>query len=333
MVELEWLEKVNEKVIEPEREICDPHHHLWQRPGSKYLLEEFLEDIAGGHNVKSTVFVECAAMFNSDTPPELAPIGETEFVQGIAAMSASGGFGNCRVAQGIVGFADLSLGRCVKSTLEGHLGVAPKRFKGIRHATGWHSSQEIKNSHSNPSKGLMSSEKFLEGFEILGELDLSFDAWCYHEQLPEFAQLARANPDVTIILDHFGGPMGIGPYQGKMDEVFRRWREEVLELVPLENVFFKLGGINMKVNGFDWHKRALPPSSDELVEATARYYEVCIKEFGSERCMFESNFPVDKASVSYDVLWNAFKKIAWNLEESDKDNLFRKTAMRVYRLE
>ena len=327
-----WLNQVQEEAIEPERPICDAHHHLWERNGSTYLLHEMLADINTGHNLVSTVFVECAAMYNVDLSPEHSPVGETEFVQGIAAMSSSGQYGDCRVAAGIVSFADLTLGEAVRPVLQAHIDAAPNRFKGIRHTAGWHSSDEIKNSHSNPVEHQFLQDDFQEGFRVLAELDLSFDAWCYHTQIQDVVELANNHPDANIILDHFAGPIGIGPYAGKLDDVFSFWRDEIVALTDCRNVSFKLGGINMKRNGFDWHLRDKPPTSDELVDRTAPYYEFCIDQFGADRCMFESNYPVDKDSVSYPVLWNAFKKMAMSKSEAEKDLLFRGTAERVYRL-
>ena len=332
MIKKNWLNSIVEEILDPGREICDPHHHLWHRNGSRYLLEDFLDDTRTGHNVLSTVYVECESMYSLDVAEEFAPVGETEFVQGVAAMSSSGGFGDCRVAKGIVGFADLRLGRAVKDVLESHIEAAPKRFKGIRHATGWHESSEIRNSHSNPKKSEMLTDSFLEGFGVLQELNLSFDAWCYHEQIPEIVKLASIYPETVIILDHFGGPLGIGPYEKQRDRVYENWKEAVSELASSDNVFFKLGGINMKLNGYNWHQRAHPPTSDQLVDLTGRYYEFCINRFGSKRCMFESNFPVDKASVSYHVLWNAYKKLTRQLTEEEKSDLFHQTAETVYKL-
>ncbi len=332
MTNQSWLDQVQEDILEPERKICDPHHHLWDRNGSRYLLHELLADIDSGHRVVSTVFVECDSMFSADLPVHMAPVGETEFVQGVAAMSASGGYGEIRACAGIVSFADLTLGADVREVLEAHVQASINRFRGIRHAAGWHKSPDIKNSHSHPVERQMLQDDFLEGFTVLGDMGLSFDAWCYHHQIPEFAELARLNPGVTIILDHFAGPLGIGPYEGKKDEVFDAWKNEIQALTELPNVFFKLGGINMKVNGYEWHKRELPPSSDELVDATGAYYEFCIDQFGADRCMFESNFPVDKESVSYPVLWNAFKKLAQTRTEAEKDALFHDTATRAYHL-
>ncbi len=325
-----WLAQVREDIIEPDRPVCDPHHHLWDHPGSRYLLDELLEDTGSGHNIVSTVFVECGSMYSADTTKELAPVGETEFVQGIAAMSASGRYGDMRAAAAIVGFADLTLGAGVRPVLDAHIAASPNRFRGIRHATGWHASDAIRNSHTSPPQGLMGMESFREGLTIVGEMGLTFDAWFYHEQIPEFVALAKDFPEVTMILDHFGGPLGIGPYTP--EDTWRDWQDLIAPLKDCENVHFKLGGINMKINGFDWHRRDKPPTSDELVDRTAPYYEFCIDHFGADRCMFESNFPVDRESCSYAVLWNAFKKMAAGRPETEKDALFHDTAARVYRI-
>lgn len=326
-----WLEQVTEEVLDPEQKICDAHHHLWDFPGSQYMLPELVADIGDGHNVVSTVFMECTSMYRAEGPKHLAPVGETEFVQGIAAMSASGNYGPAQVAAGIVGFADLSLGAAVREVLEAHLVASPNRFKGIRHATSWHSDPKIRNAHTNPPEGLSETPAFRAGYEVLGDMGLSFDAWCYFEQIPQLVELAKAYPEVTMIVDHFAGPIRMGPHTDA-DEIFATWQKLIAPFANLDNVHFKLGGINMKVNGFDWHKRDKPPASDELVEATGHYYHHCIKEFGAARCMFESNFPVDKVSCSYRVLYNYFKKIASVYSGSERQDLFHDTAARVYRL-
>lgn len=329
----EWLAKVKEAALEPQLPIVDPHHHLWVHPGSRYELEELLGDTGQGHNIRATIFVECAAMYRADGPEHLKPVGETEYVNGIAAKSASGGFGEMRACAGIVGFADLRLGAAVDEVLEAHIAAAPARFRGIRHASAFDASPEVRPSHTNPPEGLLGLADFREGFKRLAKYKLSFDAWLYHRQIPELTSLARANPETTIIFDHFGGPIGIGPYEGKRGEIFAQWKKDVAELASCPNVVAKLGGINMAVNGYGWHKRDLPPTSDELVAATRDWYLHSIDVFGPERCMFESNFPVDKLSCSYGVLWNAFKKIASGFTADDKKHLFHDTAARVYRLD
>jgi predicted TIM-barrel fold metal-dependent hydrolase len=327
-----WLDQVQEDILEPERPICDPHHHLWDRGGNRYLLDELLLDTQSGHNIISTVFVECLSMYRADGPEEMKPVGETEFVQGVAAMSASGGYGDIRACAGIIGLADLALGDAVAPVLEAHIAASPNRFRGIRHAAGWHASPEIRNSHTNPPEGLLGDPNFRKGYAHLGRLGLTFEAWLYHPQIPELTDLVRAFPDIPVVLDHFGGPLGIGPFAGKHAEVFDAWKPAIADLAKSQNVYAKLGGINMPLNGFGWDKRAVPPTSDELVAATRQYYEFTIEQFGPERCMFESNFPVDKASVSYPVLWNAFKKMASGFREDEKDAMFRGTATKFYRL-
>tara|TARA_E500000331_G_scaffold230992_1_gene221277 strand:+ start:92 stop:1096 length:1005 start_codon:yes stop_codon:yes gene_type:complete len=327
-----WLAQVSEEILDPDLAICDPHHHLWWRPENKYLLDDLLKDTGSGHRVVSTVFVECSSMYRDGESVACAPVGETEFVQGVAAMSASGGFGETRVAKGIVSFADLTLGLGVREVLEAHQQAGVGRFRGIRHAAGWHESSAIRNSHANPVQGLMMRNDFREGMSVLDDMGLSFDAWFYHHQFAEFADLARAFPNVTMILDHFGGPLGIGPYANNRDHVFEDWKQSIGALVDCKNVYFKLGGINMKLNGFEWHKRDKPPSSDELVDATAPYYDHCIDLFGVDRCMFESNFPVDKESCSYAVLWNAFKKMTAGRSAPERQALFHDNAHRAYRL-
>jgi L-fuconolactonase len=326
-----WLAQVREEILEPQLPICDPHHHLWDHPSSRYLLDELIEDVGSGHNVVSTVFVECASMYRADGPPELRPVGETEFVNGIAAMSASGGYGNLRACAGIVSFADLSLGAKIGEVLDVHI-ARSERFRGIRHAAGWDADERVRNSHSNPPKSLLLDPVFRQGFRELGRRNLSFDAWLYHPQIGELTDLARAFPDVTIVLDHFGGPLGIGPYEGHREEIFAHWRHDVAELARCPNVYAKLGGLVMPINGFGFHQRERPATSDEIVAATGRYYRHAIDCFGVERCMFESNFPVDKQSCSYAVLWNAFKKMVADASASEKQRLFHDTAREAYRL-
>ena len=326
-----WLDQSREQPLEPELPICDPHHHLWDRPQDRYMLEDLVAD-AEGHRVQKTVFVECMSMYNVDLPEALRPVGETEFVQGIAAQSASGQYGPTRVAAGIVGFADLCLGEAVDEVLEAHMRASPSRFRGIRHASGWHASDAIRNSHTRPHAGLLLEDTFRRGFACLEKRGLSFDAWLYHPQLHELLDLARAFEGTTIILDHVGGPLGIGPYAERRSEVVDSWRRVIGELSNCPNVLVKLGGLTMPICGFGFHERDRPPSSIELAETLGPYYLFCIEKFGPDRCMFESNFPVDKASCSYAVLWNAFKRISQGFDAQERAALFHDTAARAYRL-
>ncbi len=326
-----WLAQVQEAIVEPALPICDPHHHLWDYPHNRYLLDELLADIGSGHNVVSTVFMECASMYREDGPEALKPVGETEFVNGVAAMSASGTYGPSRLCAAIVGFADLTLGKAVGAVLDAHRAASP-RFVGIRHASGWDASPLVRNSHTNPSAHLLADPVFRTGLDELGKRGMSFDAWLYHPQIGDLVELARAFPEQRIVFDHFGGPLGIGPYEGRRAEIFAQWKRDVTELARHPNVVAKLGGLVMPINGFDFHKAARPASSEEIVNATRDYYLHMIDCFGPARCMFESNFPVDKSSCSYAVLWNAFKRLVSDFSESDKRDLFHDTAARTYGL-
>jgi len=254
----DWLATVEEEILEPDLPICDPHHHLWdgasQHIQPRYLLDEILEDVSGGHNIVSTVFIECGAMFKQDGPEHLRPVGETEFVNGIAAMSASGRYGKTRVAAGIIGTVDLRIGALAGKVLDAHIAAGRGRFRGIRRAIAWDAAPEIRNHRTDPPQSVMMQEDYRRGFAELGPRGMTFEAWCYHRQIPEVTDLARAFPDTTIILDHFGGPLGTGPYTGKADEVFATWKPMVTELASCPNVMAKLGGINMDVNGFAWTK-------------------------------------------------------------------------------
>jgi predicted TIM-barrel fold metal-dependent hydrolase len=327
-----WLSQVTEDALDPALPIIDPHHHLWDHPDNRYVAEDFLTDTASGHNIVQSVFVECTSMYRKAGPDELRPVGETEYVRELAEKSDAISPSRTKVAAGIVGFADLTLGGSVTPVLTAHIEAGGGRFRGIRHASGWDASGDVRNSHTQPPSGLLSENRFREGFACLDQHGLSFDAWHYHPQIPELTSLARAFPDTTIILDHVGGPLGIGPYAGKRDQIFRQWKHDIAELAGCENVYVKLGGLAMKICGFGWHTQEKPPSSQQLAAASAPYYHYCIEQFGVARCMFESNFPVDKLSCSYGVLWNSFKSLAEGCSADERAALFHNTAARVYRL-
>ncbi|MEE8318907.1 MAG: amidohydrolase family protein [Dehalococcoidales bacterium] len=327
-----WLGLTLEEPLDPDLPICDPHHHLWDRPDDRYLLEELLRDTGGGHRIVRTVFVECRAGYRKDGPQEMQPVGETEFVAAIAAGNARQPGRMTDVAAGIVGFADLTSGSAVIPVLEAHIAASPDRFRGIRHISAWDASPDIESSRT-PPPGLLMESKFREGFACLKKYNLSFDAWLYHPQLMELVDLARAFPDITIILNHIAGPLGTGPYTGKKAEVFHDWQRDIAALAACHNVFVKLGGLGMTRNGFGWHEQASPPNSTELAEAMTPFFGYCIEQFGPDRCMFESNFPVDKVAYSYTVLWNAFKRIAGDCSPPERAALFHDTAVKAYRLQ
>jgi L-fuconolactonase len=329
-----WLAKQPEEpILDPDLPIIDTHHHLWNRAGDRYLLREFLADLATGHNVVATVFLQCHAMHRASGPPEMRPVGETEFVAGVAAMSASGAYGSARVAAGIVGFADLTLGDRVEPVLEAHIRAGGGRFRGIRHSAGWDASEIIGNSGAEMRPHLYLRPDFRAGLARLTSLGLSFDAWLFHPQLADIVDLARAFPATNIVLGHVGGPLGYGPYAGKGDEVYASWKAAMTELARCPNVVVKLGGMMMRLAAFDYLAAARPPSSAELAAFWRPYMEVCIELFGTRRCMFESNFPVEKMGTGYATLWNAFKRIASGASRDEKQALFSRTAQRVYRLD
>ncbi len=339
-----WYKLTKEDPLEPELQICDPHHHLWDYPDSfpearvresarpmrHYLLEHLLKDTGGGHNIVRTVFIQCSSQYRKDGPPEMSPVGETEFVQGIAAQAASGQYGNTLVAAGIISFADLTLGAAVSPVLEAQIAASRSRFRGIRFITTWDASPDVSSRVKNPK--LLADPVFREGFACLERYNLSFDSWLYHPQLLDLADLAKAFPYTMIILNHIGGPLGIGPYAGKREEVFQVWKRGIAALAVCPNVVVKLGGLGMPLNGFGWFERPMPLGSAELAQTMAPYYNYCIEKFGVNRCMFESNFPVDRTSYSYTVVWNAFKRIAKDFSPSEKTALFHDTAVKAYRI-
>ena len=328
-----WLDRRVEAILEPALPIIDPHHHLWDRPGWRYLIEDLLADTNSGHNILATVFVQARAFHRADGPEHLRPTGETEFVNGVAAMSASGVYGNTRLCAGIVGHADLRLGDKVDETLDRHIAVAGGRFRGIRHIAAWDADDVVLNPGNPAPKNLLADPAFRAGFAKLAPRDLTFEAWIYHPQIDEVTALAQAFPGTKIVLNHVGGPLGIGAYEGKRAEIFPAWAASIRRLAACPNVFVKLGGIGMRINGYDFHEHPDPPSSQTLAAAWAPYIKTCIEAFGPARCMFESNFPVDKGSYSYPVFWNACKLLAAGMSAGEKDDLFRGTAARFYRLE
>ena len=329
---LDWLARRTEAAMEPALPIVDPHHHLWDRPGWRYLIDDLLADTNQGHNIVGTVFVQCRAMHRADGPSEMRPVGETEFVNGIRAMSASGGYGTTKVCEGIVGHADMLLGDKAEPVLEAHIRAGGGHFRGIRHITAWDPDPVVMNPAYQPPKGVMRDKTFQSGVATLGRMGLTFDAWHYHPQIDDLAAMAAAVPGTNIVLDHCGGPLGIASYAGRRDEIFPVWAESIRELAKRPNVYVKVGGLGMRINGFGFEDAVDPPSSGQLVKVWKPYMETCIEAFGANRCMFESNFPVDKGSYSYGVFWNACKLIAKGASSKEKSDLFGGTANRFYKL-
>jgi len=330
----DWLAKApEEEVLEPELQIVDTHHHFWDLPTHRYLLDQLLADTGSGHDVTATVFIECRSMYRAHGPEELRSVGEVEFAAGVAAMSESGQYGPTRAAAGIVGFADLTLGARVEPVLQALIAAGGGRFRGVRHAAGWHEDPIIGNNHHGAGPGLYLREDFRAGLARLTGLGLSLDALVYHPQHADLIDLARRCPDANIIMNHTGMPLGYGPYTGKGEELYAQWRPGIEALAGCPNVTMKLGGMMMRLAAFDYLKAAAPPASAKLAEWWRPYIETCIELFGAERCTFESNFPVDKMGIGYKALWNAFKRLAAGASKDEKAALFAGTARRVYRLD
>ena len=329
---VDWLAQYTEEVIDPKRPIVDPHHHLWDRGGQRYLIEELSGDIASGHNIIATVYIEARSMYRARGPEEMRVVNEVAFANGAAAMSASGGYGPAAICAGIVGHASLLLGDRVKAVLEAEIAAGQGRFRGIRHSSAWDAEAAVASMYATRPKGLLLDATYRKGFACLAPLGLTFDSWLFHPQLDEFVDLARAFPDTRIILDHCGGPIGLGRFAGKREETFAVWKASILEVAKCPNVVVKLGGLAMRLLGFDFHERPKPPSSEQAAAAWRPYIETCIEAFGPDRCMFESNFPPDKGQCSYQVIFNAFKRLAAQYSEAEKTALFSKTATDVYKL-
>jgi L-fuconolactonase len=334
----DWLALTEEPTLEPEVPICDPHHHFWdfrtaRIPYHRYLLHELAADIHSGHDVRSTVFIEARAMYRADGPAEMRPVGEVEFVQGLAAASASDLYGPGRAAAAIVGHANLNLGARVAPVLEALQAASPNRFRGIRHSVTWDPHPEVENTAAHKIEGQLASDQCRAGARVLARMGLSFEAWVYFPQLPELAAFAKAVPDLPIILNHIGGLLRVGPYANRDHEVLATWRRGIAAVAACPNAYVKLGGIGMPRTGFDWHARSTPIGSEELAAAIAPFMTYCIEQFGPNRCMFESNFPVDKVSYSYNVMYNAFKRLSKGYSAQERAAMFHDTAVRVYRVD
>src|SRR5262245_44852122 len=333
LVELNaWTRLRNRPALEHDLPIVDPHHHQWDEERGRYLIHELVEDTSTGHNIVATVFIECGAMYRAEGPADMKPVGEVEFVNGISAMSASGRYGKSRLCAGIIGHADLTLGDRARPVLEALIAAGNGRFRGIRHGVTWDTGNAAKFGRREVPPHQVLDRLFRKGFAHLKPLGLSFESWQFHPQLPDTVDLLRAFPETNVILNHAGGLLGIPPHDGNREEVFKIWRANMRELVQFPNLTVKVGGLGMLYCGWDFHLRDVPPSSEELAAAWRPYVETCIELFGPNRCMMESNFPVDKQSCGYGVLWNALKRITQRCSAAEKAAMYRDTAARVYRL-
>ncbi len=322
-----WLAQVAEDIVDPERPIVDAHHHMWR---DRYELEDLWADTGSGHNVVKTVFVECRSEYRQDGPEHLRPVGETEFMAGIARSSR--GQGRAEISA-IVAYTDLSRDPArVRAVCDAHRDASDGLFRGIRHGGAYEPGRTSLWGDPAKQPDLYSREDFRTSVELLGEMGLVYETWHYHRQNPSFAQVARAVPGTVMVLNHLGSPIGSGSSADQREDILTQWKRDMVELAACENVTMKLGGLGMPTYHFGWHLRETPATSDEVANAQRDYYLHAIDCFGPDRCMFESNFPVDKLSMSYHVYWNAMKKIAAGFSEREKNMLFAGTASRVYDL-
>ncbi len=317
-----------EDILEPDLPIIDAHHHLWDDARPRYLLDEYRADVNSGHNIRASVFVECAAMYRAGGPQALRSVGEVEFVNGIAAMSASGGFGPARLCAAIIGHADLRLGAEVEAVLDAMERAGGGRFRGIRQMA-----THDPELRTHPTPGFLRDPHFHDGFRRLQHRGHGFEAWLYHPQLSDLVALMEVFPEAHVVLNHIGGRIGIGRYVSRQDEVLRSWTDSIKALSRYPNLTVKLGGLGMPLCGFGFETRTTPVGSAELAQAWGPYFEICLEAFGAARCMFESNYPVDRVSCTYPAVWNAFKRIAAGFSAEDKTALFSGTAARVYRID
>ena len=342
---------MSESILDPELPIIDPHHHLWDlRPllpafpdprhafletlagAAYYTFDELYADTHSGHNVVATVFMECGAFYDASRGEDLKPLGEVEFVNGVAAQGASGLYGDYRPCAAIVGHADLTLGAKAGEVLDA-LQAASQRFVGIRHSAAWDADPDVLGSPFHAPEGLYLDATFREGFAELGKRGLTFDAWLLEPQLGDLLDLARAFPDQPIVLDHCGTPLNTASYRGKLHENFDRWRRSIHAIAECPNVHVKLGGLAMAFCGMPEEGPCKGKGSEHLAGLWRPYIETCIEAFGANRAMFESNYPVDRWGATYPVLWNAFKRLASGASRDEKRALFAGTAARVYAFE
>ena len=330
----EWLAQTPEETLEPEIPICDPHHHFWvARPEpvhyQQYLLPELSSDVGSGHNVKSTVFIEVRCEYRTDGPDEMKPVGEVEYIQTIADAAAAGSQGPTKAAAAIIGQADLKLGDGVRPVLEAMQAASPNRFRGVRHSVGYDESPELAN---RDIRGALGTDGYRAGAKVLASMGFVLENSLYYHQLSELADFARAVPELPIVLNHIGGLVRVGPYANRDEEVMPEWRKGVEEVSKCPNIIMKLGGVGQLRYGYYWHDRETAIGSEELAQELGPLMEHCIQQFGPDRCMFESNFPVDKISYSYNVIYNAFKRLSKGYSPTERAAMFHDTAARVYNI-
>ncbi|KAA9164404.1 amidohydrolase family protein [Amycolatopsis acidicola] len=326
----DWLDLTTETALDPDQPIVDAHHHLWARENFGYLLDAFTDDVvASGHNVVASVYAECTSGWEeSGRPDNLRAVGEARFVAAERQSTRRGPLAD--PLAGYVAYLDALDESTVRQAIEAHRAVPGARLLGFRQSATWDPDPAVKVIARTPPAGLLASDEFARGFRHIAEAGLTFDAWVFHTQLGDVEQLAQRFPGTTIVLDHAGGPIGLGGYRDA--EVFPAWATALRRLAARPNVHLKFGGLAMPLRGEHWHEDERPPGSDVLAEHWAPWFTEAIEAFGTARTMFESNFPVDRISGHYGTLWNAFKRLAAALSEDEKDQIFRTTAVHTYGL-
>ena len=327
VVRPDWLALTREVVLDPDRAIVDAHHHLWDEPSAPYGSTELAADVEAGHRITDTVYIEAKSRFLAMGPEHLRPIGEVAF-----AASARSSETSARLCSAIVGYADLARGDAVAEVLEAEVEAGQGRFRGVRARAAWHADPNLAPPAESPMPGLLADAGFRCGAKVLARMGLTLDIWVFHTQLAEVTALAGALPELGLVVNHCGGPLGVGPFKGRRSEVFDRWRADLRDVAAQPNCRLKLGGLGMPRIGFTFHEAPEPPDSETLAEAWHPYIDAGIAAFGPSRCMFESNFPVDKGMMSYRVLWNAFKRLTMSYGQEEKQALFSGTAKDFYRI-
>jgi L-fuconolactonase len=321
-----------EEILEPDRRIIDAHHHLIDAPGHRYAIDDYAADCARGHDVRASVYIEVRQKYLEDGPEHLRPVGETAFVASVAEMAEQGTYDGRRLCAGIVGYADLAIGDRVAEVLDAHVEAAGGRFKGIRRGVYWDSDPAVYNHVSvRPPRGLMLDAEFQRGFGQLGPRNLSFDAVLFHPQLTELAQLAGRFPETTIIVNHLGFRLGVGDHTRNRGETDRRWRRDLAALAEHPNVMVKIGGLGMRIWGFEIPEGERP-GSVVLAEHWRPYFEAGLEIFGAGRVILESNYPVDAQTTTFTTLWNALKRLTKDLSDDEKHRLYWRNANKAYRL-
>ncbi|PRD42462.1 amidohydrolase [Phyllobacterium phragmitis] len=322
----DWLAKAREEIIAPEQPILDAHHHLWVRPQGRYAAAELQKDVSCGHDVRASIYVQCRTGYKTDVEPALQPVGEVETILAWCRNQPN-------YPAAIIAFADLQLGSGVRRVLDPLIQTGDGKVRGIRNTTAYHAHPAVRSNPNPPPDGLLRSETFLAGAKALAAYGLNLDVWAYHTQLGEVLALAAAVPDLTVVIDHCGGPLGVGPYRPADPEVFGEWCKSIVQLAELSNTRIKIGGFGLTVLGYRYADAPIPPQSEQLAFDWSPYFAHCLESFGPQRTMFESNFPVDKGQFSYGTLWNAFKRLASDLSPEERDDLFWRTAARSYGLD